>query len=150
MAKDVLSMDRQGYHERDHDNHVDGGDGDEDSVDHGVNSIQSWPPYFRGMIGTDVGLLADRSMVGRDDDNGCNGLISLSRDSRLPLCVGNTNSSSSLRLPLSLTTRRAAAPARSRSNRPYSQARNSTIFNMTCVEAMSPAQALSKWPAAIW
>ena len=37
MAKDVLSMDRQGYHERDHDNHVDGGDGDEDSVDHGVN-----------------------------------------------------------------------------------------------------------------
>ena len=38
VAKDVLSMDRQGYHERDHDNHVDGGDGDEDSVDHGVNS----------------------------------------------------------------------------------------------------------------
>ena len=38
MAKDVLSMDRQGYHKRDHDNHVDGGDGDEDSVDHGVNS----------------------------------------------------------------------------------------------------------------
>ena len=37
MAKDVLALDRQGYHERDHDNHVDG-DGDEDSVDHGVNS----------------------------------------------------------------------------------------------------------------